>query len=72
MDDRFLWGLVEALELPRDYLDPFESYRYMNQPLFWDWVLGDGRWDHAKGWVFLHLPKEEWQNRAHQPSSVCK
>jgi len=45
----------------RNYLDALEPYRYMNQTFFVEWALGDGRWNHAEGWLQLNLPRDEWQ-----------
>ena len=39
----------------RDYLDIFESYKYMNSD-FINPLLFDGRWDYAQGWIELNFP----------------
>lgn len=54
----------------RDFLDILEPYRYMNQAIFLDWALGDGRWDHAQGWIHLNAPASEWQVRLANSQSL--
>lgn len=51
----------------RDILDLLESYKYMNESLFWDDVDSEGRFDYAYGWVKLNLPEEEWRVRSTVP-----
>ncbi|TGL58105.1 hypothetical protein EHQ58_12025 [Leptospira ognonensis] len=47
----------------RDFLDLFETYKYMNEPVFWDGMDLTGRVDHGQGWVQLNIPESEWQMR---------
>ncbi|MDF3819153.1 hypothetical protein P3G55_04550 [Leptospira sp. 96542] len=51
----------------RDLLDLLDTYKYMNQAIFWDFLEMDGRWDFANGWLQLNLPEEEWRVRASAP-----
>lgn len=51
----------------RDFLDLLDSYRYMNDSLFFDLMEMDGRWDYANGWVRLNVPEEEWRVRSSVP-----
>ncbi|TGN17610.1 hypothetical protein [Leptospira idonii] len=53
-------------EIPRkgrDFLDLLDTYKYMNDPIFWETMEPDGRWDFAQGWVHLHIPESEWRLR---------
>ncbi|EOQ97526.1 hypothetical protein LEP1GSC195_0041 [Leptospira wolbachii serovar Codice str. CDC] len=48
----------------RDLLDLLDTYKYMNQAIFWDFLDLDGRWDFANGWLHLNHPEDEWRVRA--------
>ncbi|GBF49698.1 hypothetical protein LPTSP4_12140 [Leptospira ryugenii] len=47
----------------RNFLDLWETYKYMNEPVFREGWDSDGRWDHGKGWVSLHIPDKDWRLR---------
>ncbi len=47
----------------RDFMDLMETYKYMNQPVFWEIMDVDARFDHGQGWVHLNVPENEWRMR---------
>lgn len=50
-------------EPKRDFMDLYETYKYMNEPVYWDKMDLACRFDHGHGWVELNLPEMEWRMR---------
>ncbi len=44
-------------------MDLLETYKYMNEPVFWEKMELDGRFDYGQGWVELNIPELEWRLR---------
>ncbi|MBE7412209.1 MAG: hypothetical protein L6Q54_12235 [Leptospiraceae bacterium] len=53
----------KKLKNKRDFLDSYESYRYMDTATFFAPDLfnySDGRWEYSKGWLEKNIYLQEW------------